>query len=143
MSDMHDAVAFALRHAAPKAAAGRLRLASAIDPVIAAVCDRQVGRRIAHLLIANALDACERDGAVRIEARRLRGAVLLRTTTSPWMRATGIEVKGESSADMAALDALVGEVRGTLVVDGVEGKLIVSIRLPLAPKPVSDNRAAS
>ena len=50
-SDIGKAVFFALHHSSRKAKAAKVRLTSAVDPGVAAACDRQVGRRIVHLMI--------------------------------------------------------------------------------------------
>jgi hypothetical protein len=134
--DIGEAVAFALRHSSGKAEAGRLRVTSAGDPGIAAACDRQVGRRIVHLLIVSALDGCEANDTVHIFSRRLKGVVLLRTTTSPRKRAIEIERSSEDRVDMAALQALVDGAGGTLVADRRNEEGVLSVRLPLAPMPV-------
>lgn len=134
--DIGEAVAFALRHDSRKAEAKGFRVTSAADPGIAAACDRQVGRRIVHLLIDSALGGRQAEGAIHIVARRLKGVVLLRTTTSPRKRAIKIERSSKDRVDMAALQALVDGAGGTLVTDRREEESVVSVRLPLAPTPV-------
>jgi hypothetical protein len=132
-SDIGEAVAFACHRFSRKAATRKLRLTSEVDATIAAACDRQVGRRIAHLLIDNAVEGCEAGGTIRIAARRLRGVVLLRTITSPRSHAMKSSGCSEGRAEMAALEALVDGTGGTLVIDARNDESVVSVRLPAAP----------
>ena len=140
VSDVGEAIAFARHRFSRKAATRKLRLTLEIDPAIAAGCDRQVGRRIAHLLIDNAVKRCEAGGAIRIAARRLKGVVLLRTTSSPRKDAMESSRCSEGRAEMTALEALVDEVGGTLVVDERNDESVVSVRLPLA-RTIGDGAA--
>jgi len=138
-----EAVAFAFHRSSRRAEAGRVRLTSAVDPTVAATCDRQVGRRIVHLLIDGALDSCAAEGTVHIVTRRLKGVVLLRTTTTlPRKPAIEFGRSSEGKLDMTALQTLVDGPGGTLVADQSDGKIVVSVRLPLAPIDAASGEVA-
>lgn len=135
--DIGEAVTFALRRSAAKAKARKVSMTSAADPELAAACDRQVGRRIVHLLIDGGLDGCDPDGAIQLVARRLKGTVLLRTTTSPRNGATNAVRSIAGWPDMTALRNLIDGVGGTLVVDRENHGTVASVRLPLSVTAMS------
>lgn len=125
--DFSEAVAFAIRRARPRGAAAGIEFAVARDAGIVAACDRQVGRRIAHLAIESALAMCSGGGVIRVDARRLKGIVLLRVTSE-----TSDDDYAEDVSELATLRALVDDVGGTLVLDREpDGRAMLSIRLAL------------
>ncbi len=130
--DIGEALAFALRHVGPKADAKRVRLTSVAEADIAATCDRQVGRRILHYLIDNALNGSEAGGAVRVLARRLRGVVLLRVASVLGADASDAEGRSDDPLDVTALRSLVEGAGGTLIVDREGVDIVLSVRLDLA-----------
>jgi hypothetical protein len=131
--DVAEAVAFALRHAEPKAEARKVLLTSAVDSGIAATCDRQVGRRMIGHLIETALNGSGAGGVVHVFARRLKGVVLLRVATDVGRDARDMDER----LDVAALRTLVEGVGGTLVVDRESEGLVLSVRLDLAAPAVA------
>jgi hypothetical protein len=135
-----EAVAFALRHAGPKAEAKKARLTSAVEADIAAACDRQVGRRILHHLIDNALNGSEAGGAVHVLARRLRGVVLLRVASELGSDASGAEGRSDEPLDVTALRSLVEGAGGTLIVDRESDEIVLSVRLDLAVRRGAEKR---
>jgi hypothetical protein len=142
--DIGDAIAFALRHAESKARAKKVVLASAVEPDVAAACDRQIGRRILHLLIDCGLAGSQAGGVVHVVARRLRGVVLLRVVSAlGTLDDEGAEA--DVRFDIAALRALVEIAGGTLVVDREGHDIALSVRLDLAvarePKARVDGNA--
>jgi len=130
--DVGDAIAFALRHAAKRAAARGTRLSFFADPDLVAMCDRQVGRRMACLLLDASLNSCMSGGAVAISAQRKKGVVLLRITTLPQKDARNIQTGLRDQHDFAELQGLVESAGGTLMVDRGDMETVLSARLPLA-----------
>ena len=129
--DIGEALAFALRHTTPKAEAMQIALTSTIEPDLAAACDRQIGRRVLHLLIESALSGSEGGGTVHVIARRLKGVVLLRVTSEVGTGALG-GAETDDRLDGTALRNLVESAGGTLVVDRVGHDIALSVRLDSA-----------
>jgi hypothetical protein len=126
--DLGEAVAFALRRARPRAARMGIGIAVACDDALLAACDRQVGRRVAHLAIESALAASGAGGAIRVDARRLKGIVLLRVMSE---RADDA-VDDDDASELATLRAVVDDAGGTLIVERNAGRATLSVRLALA-----------
>jgi len=126
--DLGEAVAFALRRARPRAAQMGIGIAVACDDALLAACDQQVGRRVAHLAIESALAASGAGGAIRVDARRLKGIVLLRVMSE---RADDA-VDDDDASELATLRAVVDDAGGTLVVERNAGRATLSVRLALA-----------
>jgi hypothetical protein len=126
--DLGEAVAFALRRARPRAAQMGIGIAVACDDALLAACDRQVGRRVAHLAIESALAASGAGGAIRVDARRLKGIVLLRVMSE---RADDA-VDDDDASELATLRAVVDDAGGTLIVERNAGRATLSVRLALA-----------
>jgi len=126
--DLGEAVAFALRRARPRAAQMGIGIAVACDDALLAACDRQVGRRVAHLAIESTLAASGAGGAIRVDARRLKGIVLLRVMSE---RADDA-VDDDDASELATLRAVVDDAGGTLVVERNAGRATLSVRLALA-----------
>ncbi len=135
-SDMGEAVAFALQRVRAQAEAKRIVLASRCDGGLDVACDRQVGRRVAHLAIDAALSRSAGD-TIRVDVRKLRGIVLLKVATDI---ATDRAATDVDSIELATLRTLVDEAGGTLVVNlGKEG-LELSVRLALADVGAASER---
>ncbi len=126
--DIGEAVVFGLKRMRPQAEANGIALTSEIAPCLRAACHRQIGRRIAHLLIEHAEGAAAGGGAIRVDARRLKGIVLLRIAFDSEKE----EAAPGDPPKLAALRALVEEAGGTLVVDRNSGRQVLSVRLDLA-----------
>ena len=130
-SDIGTAVAFALRQASPRAEAKGIAITVERDGNLVAACDLQIGRRITHLALEAALTVAGADGAIRIDARRLKGIVLLRVTAE--RSAEDAEAASlDRPFDRTTLQALIEGTGGTLVVDRREDRLVLSVRLDLA-----------
>ncbi len=126
--DLGEALVFALRHASARAEMRATTLTSECDPDLHVACDRPLGRRIAHLAIESALGETE-GGVIRVDARRLRGIVLLRVAVE-YARDRDLAAVGEDDpSKLATLKALVEDAGGTLIVDGRTGGRTLSIRL--------------
>ena len=128
--DVAEAIAFALRHAAGKAAGNNVVFVAECTCDVAAQCDQQVGRRILHLMTELAVARSRTGGTVRILAKAVRGAVLLRATT---------EAEGDSraraapNADLSAVAALsqtVEDAGGTVLLESSLDLERISVRLP-------------
>jgi hypothetical protein len=141
--DVGETIRFALHRVSPRAVKKRIAITSALEPATAAVCDGQTGRRILHQLIDHALANCEANGAIHIEARRLKGVALVRTITSPRICTTNGGSGRSDGADMVALETLVDGAEGTIVSDDRHGKSVVSVRLPLSPVVAPVRKAAA
>jgi hypothetical protein len=122
--DVEDAVTFALHRARSGAEEKRLSLSRGVAYGLAALCDRQAARRIVHLAVQEALADAPRESAIRVDARRVRGIVLLQIAS-----ATKV---GEEDCDVAVLRSLVEDAGGTLVIDRHKGNQVLSIRLGAA-----------
>ncbi|MDQ3558064.1 MAG: hypothetical protein M3453_02545 [Pseudomonadota bacterium] len=129
VSDVGEAIGFALRHVAPKAAARDVELVSQCAAAVLAACDQQTCRRILLMLIDSAIDQSRPGETVRITGKRLKGAVLMRVSSTPEIRA------GASGADLpdlpsrAALRQTVENAGGTMVFEMSRGVARVSVRL--------------
>ena len=89
----------------------RIALASSVEPDVIAACDRQIGRRIIHLLVESALHGSQTDGSVHILARKVKGVVLLRAASRLGMQEFVHEEEPDSRLDIAPLSALVEAAR--------------------------------
>ena len=128
--DLGEALAFALRRARTRGTARGIKFDVACADAILVACDRQVGRRIAHLAIESALATSGACGTIRVDARRLKGIVLLRVTSE---RAEDADDEdAEDTSELATLRALVDDADGTLVVEREAGIATLSVRLALA-----------
>jgi len=129
-SDAGDAVDFAARRLGPAAHDKNVTVSCDAGKALAAACDRQTLRRIACLIAASAIAASPSGGSVRLTARRLRGAILLRAASE---KAEGAPALADgSSGDLATARALVEDSGGTLLVEQAHEQLCVSVRLDLA-----------
>jgi len=130
-SDVGAAITFAHRQVKRRAEEQGASLEVACDGDLLAVCDPQVGRRVAYLALDAALTAVGAKGAIRVDARRLKGIVLLRVTAER----SDEEAETMSTKDpleLPTLKDLVESAGGTLVVDRRESRLMLSVRLDLA-----------
>ena len=130
--DVGDAVDFALRRAGPQAAAKNISLTHEIDGDAPAACDRQIGRRIAHLMTESALGGCPAGGAIRVDARRLKGIVLLRVTSDIGIADPETDTVAADPLKLATLRTLIEATGGTLVVERKCDRQILSVRLAVA-----------
>lgn len=130
--DLGEAIAFALRHAARRADAKGAGLSFFADPDLVAACDRQVGRRVAYLMLDAGLNGCGFGGAVALSAQRKKGVALLRITTLPQKDATNIETGPRGQHDVAELQGLVESAGGTVMLERRDLGTALSVRLPLA-----------
>ncbi len=136
--DIGEAVAFALRRARPRAEAQGIALAAACDRGLDVACDRQHGRRIARLAIDGALATRRTGGTIRVDARKLKGIVLLRVAVELALDDAAIEAR--DPIEFATLRALIDGVGGTLVVDRRGESLVLSMRLALANGAMANGR---
>lgn len=129
-SDLSEAVAFAMKRAGAIAEARGVLVTADVEEGIAAKCERQLGRRVAFLMMEAALTQSQPGDALHLTARALKGVALLRLVggSSPTPDIQACEI-------YAVLRRLVDEAGGTLVVDEVGGEVRVSIRLGLAREP--------
>ena len=132
-------MAFAFRHSKSKAKAKGIPLTLAIEPGLAIVCDRQVGRRIVGLLLDTALNGSTAGSVVDIVARRLKSVVLVRVSSASGAYA-GETIESDDRFDITALRSLVEGAGGTLVVDRDGNEITLSVRLDLAAEPLKDHR---
>ncbi len=124
--DVTEAVAFAMRRCETTAEARGVVLSADVESDLWARCDRQVCRRILHLLIDGALHQSGPECAIALSGRGLRGVVLLRLAvrfTSEWTDAPS------GAAIWSSLRGAVEEVGGTLVVEETPGETRLSVRL--------------
>ena len=78
---------------------------------------------------------------MRLSARRLRGAILLRATSE--CDDAGFIGASMDDGDLAAARALVESAGGTLVTERSNGSASISVRLDPAPPIVANPRAES
>ena len=128
-SDAGEAVAYAIDHVAPKAKAKGIKLSLRAEPGLAASCDQCAARRMACLLFEAGVNASVSGGEVGIVARRLRGVILLRTTTSPQTGANNGTIFGPLARCVDELQQLAEGVGGTVMVEEQNGKTTLSLRL--------------
>jgi hypothetical protein len=128
-SDIREAVAHALDHVAPKAKAKGIKLSLRAEPGLAASCDQRTARRMACLLFEAGVNALVSGGEIGIVARRLRGVILLRTTTSPQRDASNGTTFGPFARCVDKLQQLAEGVGGTVMVEEQDGKTTLSLRL--------------
>ncbi len=130
-SDIGAAVAFAMRQAGQEVEAKGVEISVEREGDLVAACDLQVGRRIAHLALDAARAGAGAGGTIRIDARRLKGIVLLRVTAERSAEDAEAASLGRPF-DRTTLQALIEGAGGTLVVDRREDRLVLSVRLDLA-----------
>jgi len=138
-SDVGDAVDFAARRLGPAARDKNVTVSCDVGKALAAACDRQTLRRIACLIAASAIAASPSGGSIRLTARRLRGAILLRATSAEDATA----LAESSSGDLATARALVEDSGGTLLVEQAHEQLCVSVRLDLARLKMANENGES
>jgi hypothetical protein len=124
-ADVEDAVKFGLHRARSTAETRGVRLTRAVEAGLAAACDRQATRRIVHLAVQEALADASAGSTVKVDARRVRGTVLLRV-------ASETRARGDEDAETAMLRSLVEDVGGTLVAERDKHNQTLSIRLGAA-----------
>jgi hypothetical protein len=137
--DVGAAIAFAYRQVKAHAEEKGTSLKVECDNDLVAACEPQVGRRVAYLALDAALAAIRAGGAIRVDARRLKGIVLLRVTAER----SDEEAETTSTKDLPELPTLknlVESAGGTLVVDRREDRLVLSVRLDLAEKEMTKGR---
>ncbi len=130
--DIGDAAAFALRHAAPRAEAKGVRLTATTGTDILAACDRQIGRRIFHHLLAGVLNGSKAGDTVRVDVRRLKSVALLRVASEPGDDSGNPHIEPDERLDVGTLRTLVEGAGGTLVVHRRGDDIVLSVRLDLA-----------
>ncbi len=140
MCDIGEAVAFALRRARPRGTAKGVAFAVACDAELVAVCDRQVGRRITHLSVEAALAAGRAGDAIHVDARRLKGIVLLRITLESMGDADAADADG--AFEFATLRTSVEDAGGTLVIDRQANRRVLSVRLALSDDAIGKKRVS-
>jgi hypothetical protein len=136
-SDLLDAVGFGLRHVGPRARSKAIRLICSTESDLAVAADRQVCRRLACALLAEAVRASPIGAAVQISGRRLKGAILLRVLCAREADQEGLPTK--SRFDVTAIRAMVEPLGGTVLPSrSAEGE---SLSLRLAPAALGVRQA--
>ncbi len=130
--DVTEAVAFATRCAETMAETRGVTLSAAVEGDLWARCDRQVCRRILHLMIDGALAESRPDGAIALSGRGLRGVVLLRLALR--FASDDADAPGRA-ATWSGLRGAVEEVGGTLVVEETPAETRLSVRLERTEPP--------
>jgi len=128
-SDVGDAVSYAFDHVVPKAKAKGVKLSLRAEPGLAASCDQRAARRMACLLFEAGVNASVSGDEIGIVARRLRGVILVRTTTSPQRDASNGTTVGPFARCVDELQQLAEAVGGTVMVEEQNGKTTLSLRL--------------
>jgi hypothetical protein len=126
--DLQEAVSFAVRRVGARAKASGVTLLCEGDSEVLAQCDRRDCRRIAHSLIEAVVAQCSAGGLVRVSARNLRGAVLLRVSAR---RGAG---DLDWALDLAALGEMIDQAGGTLVAERSVEVESFSVRLASAER---------
>jgi hypothetical protein len=126
--DLQEAVGFAVRCVGARAKARGVTLLCEGDSEVLAGCDRRDCRRIAHGLIEAVVAHTSAGSLVRVSARSLRGAVLLRVSAR---RGAG---ELDSALDLAALGEMIDRAGGTLVAERSAEVESFSVRLALAER---------
>jgi signal transduction histidine kinase len=136
-TDAGEAIVFAMRRLAKTARDNNVTMIDdAAEGAAAAACDRQTLRRIACLVAAHAVAVTPSGGSVRLSARRLRGAVLLRVTCEGESDASMADA---NAGDLAIARALVDGAGGTLLMERSNERACISVRLDLAPTVANEN----
>lgn len=130
--DPREAITFAIARAGKRTQAKRIRLVRDSGTEVMAGCERQLCRRIVALLLDSAVDASPPEAEIQVEARGLRGAVLLRVTFADeggWPAA--VERLRDALA-VTGVAELVDQAGGTILVAGAGRGAGVSVRLASA-----------
>jgi signal transduction histidine kinase len=138
--DIDDAVAFALRRLAPKAAAKGIAVAAIGEKGLSAACEQRACRRMLSILVDGAIDAGGDKAAVSVMARRLKGIVLLQVSLKARGSASEGAARLRSAVDQSAARELAEAAGGTLVVEELPEGARASIRLALAPPTMANRR---
>jgi hypothetical protein len=136
--EVGEAVAFALRHAEPAAAARRVLLTSDVEDDIAARCERQICRRLLFLMIEEGLMRSNPGDALHLMARALKSVVLLRLVRVSGSDNEEQAESAENDENIAVLRRLAEEAGGTFVADRRAAEMRLSVRLHLAVSPRSE-----
>jgi hypothetical protein len=83
-------------------------------------------------MIESALGSCTSGSAIRVDARRLKGIVLLRVTSDIEVDESGTNPVAADPLKLATLRTLVESTGGTLVVERKCDRQILSVRLAVA-----------
>ena len=134
-SDVTDAVTFALQHLEPRAKAEGSTIVVEAEADLVALCDQRLCRRIVHQMLDLVVSRAGRS-QIRIVARALPGAVLLRVTTS---RCDEIPVscRDVETDRFSDVRDMVEGAGGTLLVDTGATEQAVSVRLAARPPQVT------
>ena len=130
-----EAIAFAMRHAAPKARARGIRIACDAAADIAAAVDRRACRVMANALLDEAAARCAANSEVRIAARLTRGAVLVRIGFQPDASQGGPAEEPRATIVHRSVAELVDQAGGTVLVEPPDPSGMLSIRLALPAVP--------
>jgi hypothetical protein len=128
--NLSEALAFTLSRIGGRLEQRGIVLVTDVQYSIAVASDRQMIRRIAHCLLECATRAAPSSGVVRLSARRLKGAALLRVSVED-MAGEAAE-KAPIAEDLASIRALIDEAGGTVVAERFGQIFILSARLGLA-----------
>ena len=130
-ADLLEAIGFALRHVGPRARAQGMRLTCSAASGIPVAADRQICRRILCVLLGEAVRASAPGDSLHIEARPVRGAVLLRLCSHAAAEADR-QAAQLAGFDVTGLRDMVEAIGGTvLITDSADGRC-VSLRLARA-----------
>jgi hypothetical protein len=133
--DLGEALAFAISHAAPKARARGVRIASVFFDDIAAAVERRTSRIIVNALLDDAVTCSAADTKIDIAARRTRGAVLVRISFEPDPSDFDVAERLRGIIAHRAVAELVDRARGSLLVEPPNTFGMVGIRLALPAAP--------
>lgn len=135
--DLGEAIAFALRHAQPKAKSKRIRISCDAQEEVAAAADRRVSRAILSTLLENAIECSSPDTSLIIAARAGKGAAQVRISFMPDPADAMARERLRRSLDQTAVPEMVDRMGGSLLVEGESATAMAGFRLalPAAPKP--------
>lgn len=138
--DLQEAISFALRHIGPKAQAKNVALICEGESEVLAACDTRTSRRIVQGVLELAVANCGRRGAVRLAARSLRGAVLLRVSLHAGHGGSAELPQLQEALDAASLRDIIDRAGGSMLVEPSAESVTVSIRLVSAAATLAEQR---
>jgi hypothetical protein len=133
--DVGEAIAFALRHAQPKARSKGIRIGCDDQAEVVAAADRRVSRAILSTLLEHAIDCSDPDASMSVAARASKGATLVRISfTADPANAAPME-RLRRSLGHTAVPEMVDRMGGSLLVEAESATASVGIRLALPAAP--------
>jgi hypothetical protein len=138
--DIDDAVAFALRRIANKAAARGIAVVASGEEGLSAACEQRACRRMLSILVEGAIDAAGGKAAISVTARRLKGIVLLQVCVQGAGSGTERAARLRSLVDQSVAREMAEAAGGTLLIEEMPDGARASIRLALAPPTMANRR---